>query len=228
MSRTARGLASLGYHGGVVPKSTLLGLSWGDSVPPDPPGIFLGMGPMSNGRKRHWPLPAQAGKGLMHRWRTGHRDIPCQVASPQSLAPLLPMTQRYRNFVPFRNWNRGRKIRSQKSEVVRWKSRSGSRQSPQPPLDTGPMPQKSQGGLGGQSPLQLWSNSVVMCRDIAVTAPPSRSDGVPPLGRGGRGGRSGCALFSNPPKTMTRASNTVRFASYAQFADNAPPPCPPC
>ena len=33
----------------------------------------------------------------MHRWRIGVRDIPCQVASPQSLTLLLPAPQPYRS-----------------------------------------------------------------------------------------------------------------------------------
>src|SRR5579864_6976057 len=32
----------------------------------------------------------------MHRWRIGDPDIPSQVASPQSLTPLLRATQPYR------------------------------------------------------------------------------------------------------------------------------------
>jgi len=36
----------------------------------------------------------------MHRWRIGGRDIPCQVASPQSLTPLLPAPSPYRGSRP--------------------------------------------------------------------------------------------------------------------------------
>ena len=32
----------------------------------------------------------------MHHWRTGGLDIPCQVASPQSLTPFLQTISRYR------------------------------------------------------------------------------------------------------------------------------------
>jgi hypothetical protein len=36
----------------------------------------------------------------MHRWHIGDRDIPCQVASPQSLTLLLPELPPYRGRVP--------------------------------------------------------------------------------------------------------------------------------
>ena len=41
------------------------------------------------------PLRASADRGQMHPWRTGDLDIPCQVASPQSLTPFLQADAAY-------------------------------------------------------------------------------------------------------------------------------------
>ena len=41
------------------------------------------------------PLAASADRGQMHHWRTGDLDIPCQVASPQSLTPFLQADVEY-------------------------------------------------------------------------------------------------------------------------------------
>ena len=60
--------------------------------------IFKGIPPMSNVDvdNENDPWRARASRGLTHRWRIGDPDIPCQVASPQSLPPLLRATQPYR------------------------------------------------------------------------------------------------------------------------------------
>jgi hypothetical protein len=54
------------------------------------------MAPMSNHNESD-PWQRFAAKGRMHRWRIGVPDIPCQVASPQSLTPLLRAPQPYRH-----------------------------------------------------------------------------------------------------------------------------------
>src|SRR5580698_2579546 len=53
------------------------------------------MAPMSNRSQRVTP-DDEVVRGLMHRWRIGGRNIPGQVASPQSLTPFLPAISAYR------------------------------------------------------------------------------------------------------------------------------------
>ena len=43
---------------------------------------------MSNGPEKR-PLALYVTRGLIRPWRIGDLDIPCQVASPQSLTPFL-------------------------------------------------------------------------------------------------------------------------------------------
>ncbi len=70
-------------------------------------GIFSGMALVSNGAENNRPPQAKAARGLMHHpafvavattaeqaWRTVGLDIPCQVASPQSLTPFLQSVPR--------------------------------------------------------------------------------------------------------------------------------------
>ena len=135
----------------------------------------------------------------MHRWRTGHRDIPCQVASPKSLAPLLPMTQRYQGPMHFRNWwNRGR---ATSGLGRRQNSEDSSRELPQTPLDTGPMPQKSQGGSGGDRVPPSYrptARSICWTQPPAATPLTSRSDGAPRE-------EGGTFAFGHPVACLPRA-----------------------
>jgi len=53
--------------------------------------------------------PRRFDEGLVRHWRTGDLDIPCQVASPQSLTPFLQVvsqrcTHRAGSIVPKFGW----------------------------------------------------------------------------------------------------------------------------
>jgi len=53
-------------------------------------------------RQTQRPLPMNViDRGQAHHWRTGDLDIPCQVASPQSLTPFLQAKRPYPS--PHRN-----------------------------------------------------------------------------------------------------------------------------
>src|SRR5438477_13075290 len=52
---------------------------------------------MSNRRITTRPLTTAVVRGRMHRWRSGDRSMPCQVASPQSLTPFPPAVLAYRS-----------------------------------------------------------------------------------------------------------------------------------
>ena len=53
---------------------------------------------MSNREITTRPLTTVVVRGRMHRWRIGGRDIPRQVASPQSLTPFPPAVSAYYSF----------------------------------------------------------------------------------------------------------------------------------
>jgi hypothetical protein len=59
--------------------------------------IFPGMALVSNGAESIWPPTAKAAGGQMRHWRTVGMDIPCQVASPQSLTLFLQADTFYQN-----------------------------------------------------------------------------------------------------------------------------------
>jgi hypothetical protein len=58
--------------------------------------IFLGTAPMSKGPDEKRLLAAAATRSLKRLWHIGGPNIPCQVASPQSLTPFLRAWSAYR------------------------------------------------------------------------------------------------------------------------------------
>ena len=55
---------------------------------------------VSKGMERKRPRMGLPTRGPMHLWRTVDPDIPCQVASPQSLTPFLRARPLYHRFRP--------------------------------------------------------------------------------------------------------------------------------
>jgi len=55
---------------------------------------------VSKGTKTKRPLMGIPIRGPMHLWRTVDPDIPCQVASPQSLTPFLRAPSLYHALRP--------------------------------------------------------------------------------------------------------------------------------